>query len=218
MIGLPWWFSSKESTSDAEVAGDTGLIPGSGRPAGGGHGNPCQYSCLENPNDRGAWWATVHGAEKSWTQLMRPTHRATVGYLSCGGVGGGRSWNSGEVGQGCSPASCSAQDRSPLKPCCMLTFCGPLPFPPYHTPDEVEHLSPFLRQEKEGSERFSHLPKITQQLWGRVGIGTRAAQLQLLADNHWPDCKVFRCRVTVWACISNTTQEYFSSADFPLSH
>ena len=89
MIGLPWWFSSKESTSDAEVAGDTGLIPGSGRPAGGGHGNPCQYSCLENPNDRGAWWATVHGAEKSWTQLMRPTHRATVGYLSCGGVGGG---------------------------------------------------------------------------------------------------------------------------------
>ena len=70
MIGLPWWFSSKESTSDAEVAGDTSLIPGSGRPAGGGHGNPCQYSCLENPNDRGAWWATVHGVEKSWTQLM----------------------------------------------------------------------------------------------------------------------------------------------------
>ena len=70
MIGLPWWFSSKESTSDAEVAGDTGSIPGLGRPAGGGHGNPCQYSCLENPNDRGAWWAAVHGVEKSRTQLM----------------------------------------------------------------------------------------------------------------------------------------------------
>ena len=47
---------------------------------------------------------------------------------------GGRSWHPGEAGQGCSPASCSAQDCSPLKLCCMLTFCGPLPFPPYHTP------------------------------------------------------------------------------------
>ena len=38
---------------------DAGLIPGSGRYPGGGHGNPLQYSCLENPMDRGAWWATV---------------------------------------------------------------------------------------------------------------------------------------------------------------
>ena len=38
---------------------DVGLIPGSGRSPGGGHGNPLQYSCLENPLDRGAWWATV---------------------------------------------------------------------------------------------------------------------------------------------------------------
>ena len=48
---------------------DTGLIPGSGRPPGGGHGNPLQDSCLENPLDRGAWQATVHGVAKSWTQL-----------------------------------------------------------------------------------------------------------------------------------------------------
>ena len=34
---------------------------------GGGHGNPLQYSCLENPMDRGAWWATVHGVSKRWT-------------------------------------------------------------------------------------------------------------------------------------------------------
>ena len=40
---------------------DTGSIPGSGRSLGGGHGNPLQYSCLENPIDRGAWRATVHG-------------------------------------------------------------------------------------------------------------------------------------------------------------
>ena len=44
---------------------DTGLIPGSGRSPGGGHGNPLQYSCLENPMDRGAWRATVHGVAKS---------------------------------------------------------------------------------------------------------------------------------------------------------
>ena len=44
---------------------DVGLIPGSGRSPGGGHGNPLQYSCLENPMDRGAWQATVHRVAKS---------------------------------------------------------------------------------------------------------------------------------------------------------
>ena len=48
---------------------DMGSIPGSGRSPGGGNGNPLQYSCLENPMDRGSWWATVHGVTKSWTQL-----------------------------------------------------------------------------------------------------------------------------------------------------
>ena len=48
---------------------DMGSIPGLGRSPGGGHGNPLQYSCLENPMDRGAWWATVHGVAESWTQL-----------------------------------------------------------------------------------------------------------------------------------------------------
>ena len=42
-------------------AGSVGSIPGLGRSSGGGHGNPLQYSYLENPTDRGAWWATVHG-------------------------------------------------------------------------------------------------------------------------------------------------------------
>ena len=50
-------------------AGDLGSIPGSGRAPGEGHGNPLQYSCLENPMDRGAWQATVHGVAKSRTQL-----------------------------------------------------------------------------------------------------------------------------------------------------
>jgi len=55
---------SKESACNA---GDLGLIPGLGRSPGGGHGNPLQYSCLENPMDRGAWWTTVHGVAKSQT-------------------------------------------------------------------------------------------------------------------------------------------------------
>ena len=48
-------------------AGDSGSIPGSGRYPGGGRGHPLQYSCLEKPMDREAWWATVHKVAKSWT-------------------------------------------------------------------------------------------------------------------------------------------------------
>ena len=50
-------------------AGDLGSIPGSGRSPGEGNGNPLQYSCLENPMDGGAWWATVHGITKSRKRL-----------------------------------------------------------------------------------------------------------------------------------------------------
>ena len=65
---LPQWISCS-----AGDTGDLGLIPGSGRSPGGGHGNPLQYSCLENPMDRGAWWATVHGVTKSQTRLINYT-------------------------------------------------------------------------------------------------------------------------------------------------
>ena len=54
----------KESTCNV---GDLGSIPGLGRSPGGGYGNPLQYSGLENPMDRGAWWAAIHGATKSQT-------------------------------------------------------------------------------------------------------------------------------------------------------
>ena len=50
---------------------DVSLIPGLGRSSGGGHGNPLQYSCLENPTDRRAWWATVHRFTKKQTPLKR---------------------------------------------------------------------------------------------------------------------------------------------------
>ena len=59
----------KNPPANAGDLGDAGLIPGLGRSPGGGHGNPCQYSCLENPTDRGVWWATVHRVEKSRTRL-----------------------------------------------------------------------------------------------------------------------------------------------------
>ena len=58
-------------------AGDPGSIPGSGRSPGEGNGNPLQYYCLENPMDRGAWQATVHGVAKSQTGLSNFTFTFT---------------------------------------------------------------------------------------------------------------------------------------------
>ena len=55
--------------ANAEDTRHGGSVPGLGRSPGGGHGNPPQYSCLENPVNRGTWWATVHGVAKNQTQL-----------------------------------------------------------------------------------------------------------------------------------------------------
>ena len=60
-----------EVKASACNVGDLGLIPGLGRSPGEGNSNPFQYSCLENPMDGGAWWATVHGVAKSQTQFER---------------------------------------------------------------------------------------------------------------------------------------------------
>jgi len=57
----------KNPSSNAEDIRDVGSIPGWGRSSGGGHGNPLKYSCLENPMDRGAWWAIIHRTAKSQT-------------------------------------------------------------------------------------------------------------------------------------------------------
>ena len=61
-------------------AGDVGSIPGSGRPPRTGNGNPLQYSCLENPMDRGAWQSTVHGVAKSRTRLSDFTSLHFIGF------------------------------------------------------------------------------------------------------------------------------------------
>ena len=76
--GLPW-FSGKESACNGGDTGNVGLIPGLGRSPRIGNGNPLQYSCLENPMDRGAWYpvawgATAHGVTKSQSQLSLSTH------------------------------------------------------------------------------------------------------------------------------------------------
>ena len=72
----------KESTCNVRDTGDRRSIPGSGRSSGGGHGNPLQYSCLENPMDRGAWWATVYGVAKSHTQLSTYTEKFELLFLT----------------------------------------------------------------------------------------------------------------------------------------
>ena len=64
--GLPGGSDSKESACNE---GDLGLTPGLGKSPGEENGNQLQYSCLENPMDGGAWWATVHEEAKSQTQL-----------------------------------------------------------------------------------------------------------------------------------------------------
>ena len=68
-MGFPGGASGKESTCQCGGMGDLDSILGLGRPRRGGHGNPFQDSCLENPLDRGAWQATVYSAAKSQTQL-----------------------------------------------------------------------------------------------------------------------------------------------------
>ena len=69
--GFPNSSVGKESACDAR---DAGLIPGSRRSPGKGTGNPLEYSFLENPMDRGAWWATVRGIAKSQAQLRDSAH------------------------------------------------------------------------------------------------------------------------------------------------
>ena len=75
----------KNLPANAGDTGDLGFIPGSGRSPGGGNGTPFRYSCLENPMDRGAWWATGLGVANSWTRLSTLTHTHKPSVLSCHG-------------------------------------------------------------------------------------------------------------------------------------
>ena len=66
-MGFPGSSVVKNQPADAGDTGDVGSIPGSGRSPGEANGSPLQYSCLENPMDRGAWQATIHGIAESQT-------------------------------------------------------------------------------------------------------------------------------------------------------
>ena len=104
-MGLHPWLSGKNLPANA---GDAGLIPGCGTSPGEGHGNPFQYSCLENPMDGEAWWATVHGVAKR-TRLSDFTFTFFL------------SLNGGDVCYGITPAEL-AEGNQPLPHNCKATL------------------------------------------------------------------------------------------------
>ena len=78
-MSFPGGPSGKEPACQAGDVRDTGLIPGLGRAPGGGHGNPLQYSCLDNLTNRRVWWATVYWVTKSWTPLKHLSMYTCIG-------------------------------------------------------------------------------------------------------------------------------------------
>ena len=99
-MGLSGGSDGKEFACNA---GDLGLIPGLGRSPGEGNSYPLQYSCLEKPTNRGAWWAAVHGVTKSRTRLSDFTF--TTHYVTFSSV------QFSSVAQSC-PALCDPMNRS----------------------------------------------------------------------------------------------------------
>ena len=82
LVLLRYYRHDSEGKTSAWNAGDLGSIPGSGRSPAEGNGNPLQYSCLENPMEGGAWWATVHGVAKSGQEMSNFTFTFTLVPLS----------------------------------------------------------------------------------------------------------------------------------------
>ena len=76
--GFPGGPSVKNPPPNARDEGDVGSVPGWGRSPGGGHGNPLQYSCLENPMDRGAWQAIVHRHHRKSDMTEATWHTGTL--------------------------------------------------------------------------------------------------------------------------------------------
>ena len=105
------FLGSSDGKASAYNAGDLGSIPGSGRSPGEGNGNLLQYSCLENPMDRGAWWATVHGVAKSRTRLSDSTFHSTCELNKPGD----------NIHPWCTPFSILYQ---PVVPCPVLTVAS----------------------------------------------------------------------------------------------
>ena len=129
-------FTISDGKASAYNAGNLGLIPGLGRYSGEGNGNPLQYSCLGNPMDRGAWWATVSGVAKSRTQLSDFPHSLTHSLThhftlplkpsqAPWDLDLGHSWS-------CIPLMAFAKQMLHGCGCVIYMFCG-------HPPTEAEH-------------------------------------------------------------------------------
>ena len=73
-----WCQGSSVVKNPSANAGDASSVPGSERSTGGGNGNPLQYSCLENPMDRGAWWTTVHEVTRVRHDLVTEPHTCEI--------------------------------------------------------------------------------------------------------------------------------------------
>ena len=115
LLGFP---GGSEVKASACNAGDLGSIPRWGRSPGEGNGNPLQYSCLENPMDGGAWWATVHGVTKSRTRLSDFTFLSTFTFnILC--WWGGKKEDAEAEGTLCSPNPLSF---CPQQRCSLITF------------------------------------------------------------------------------------------------
>ena len=92
----PFFPNGSVTNKSACIVGDRGSIPGLGRSPGEGHGNPLQYSCLENSTDRGAWWAIIHRVVKSQTWLSM---QAWLDFIFPGGSDGKEcACNAGDLG------------------------------------------------------------------------------------------------------------------------
>ena len=97
-MGLPWWLNSTESTFSE---GDVGSMPESGRSPGEGNGYPFQYSCLGNPMDKGAWYATILGVTKeSDTTATKQQQQILIRELLSEIQGSGSSLNDRKVNSG----------------------------------------------------------------------------------------------------------------------
>ena len=90
------WASLVAQRDPVYNLGDLGSIPGSGRSSQEGHGNPLQYSRLENPMDRGAWWDTVRGVAESQTQMKQLSRQQSMSSSQCLAVINAERINSGE--------------------------------------------------------------------------------------------------------------------------
>ena len=124
----------KNLPANAGDSRDRGSIPGSERCHGGGHDNPLQYSCLENPMDSGTWRATVHDIAKSWTQLCDGAHTQQITtnqftLVEC--------WRSEVLSQGLRRTAFLPEARGTDLPLCIFQLLKTACIPQFVSPSSI---------------------------------------------------------------------------------